>query len=471
VKKAIYTSTLLLIAIIIVFYFKLAGGKAGEFEATDNNPDSYSSSPLSLQSGGWQLQVMPNMGSRLMRDLYFTDSLTGYAVASQSGYADSAHILKTTNGGNNWNIKYTVVGPLRRIIFINSNTGFSCGSYLLKTTNAGENWLIWNWTIGFIEDMQVFGEDTIWCGDIEPITGGIFRTTNSGLNWEKRDNGIPANSYPNKIYFYNSRIGFAYQGGNTDVYKTTNGGTSWFVIFQGGFSKLLFSDSLNGFRASAGFFRTSDGGSTWTKDSLPNVYGNVYTRKWVSNFFKENNDTIYAIGASVQFLSNFIYKGILYKTTNKGINWGYQVPDTSFGCSSFDNIYAINNNVWSYTTFNNKGIYSSTGGDSTIYLGIQNISNEIPKNYILYQNYPNPFNPVTKIKYEITKKVKRQTSNAKLIVYDITGKQISTLVDRTQEIGDYLITFDGSNLSSGIYFYALFADDLKVDTKKAILLK
>jgi hypothetical protein len=78
---------------------------------------------------------------------------------------------------------------------------------------------------------------------------------------------------------------------------------------------------------------------------------------------------------------------------------------------------------------------------------------------------------VTKIKYEITKKVKRQTSNAKLIVYDITGKQISTLVDRTQEIGDYLITFDGSNLSSGIYFYALFADDLKVDTKKAILLK
>ncbi|MGV8017043.1 MAG: T9SS type A sorting domain-containing protein [Ignavibacteria bacterium] len=479
-KKVIYAISITVIAAVVIFCFKIAGGreenpsnlKAAEenqikgFGTDGNEFNSYfPSSPYSPRSGGWQLQTMPNMGNRLVRDLYFTDSLTGYAVASPDIVTDSAHILKTTNGGNNWIIKGTYSGRLPSIIFINSNTGFAGGNYLLKTTNAGENWVVWNWPYGYnISDMQVFGEDTIWFASSLLIGGGAYRTTNGGINWEKRDSGIPANSYPFYIYFYNSRIGFA--TGNTDVYKTTDAGLSWNLAFTGGAQKLFFKDSLNGYRAMQGFFRTTNGGMNWSKDSVPSVNGNIYTRKWITDFFMVKRDTIYAVGASIQFLTNFIYKAIVYKTTNGGLNWGYQIPDTSFGSAWYDKIYSINNNVWAYTTYNNKGIYSITGGDSTIYLGVRNISNEVPAKYELFQNYPNPFNQSTIINLQTS-----ITGHVFLKVFDITGKTVEILINEKLKPGTYEVRFDGGRLSSGIYFYQLQADNNIVKTRKMLMIK
>ncbi|MGV8018257.1 MAG: T9SS type A sorting domain-containing protein [Ignavibacteria bacterium] len=416
---------------------------------------------------GWQLQTMPNMRNRLVRDLYFTDSLTGYAVASPDIVTDSAHILKTTNGGNNWIIKGSYSGRLPRIIFINSNTGYAGGNYLLKTTNAGENWVVWNWPYGYnISDMQVFGADTIWFASSLLIGGGTYRTTNGGINWEKRDSGIPANSYPDKIYFYNSRIGFAYQSGNTNVYKTTDAGLSWNVTFTGGFSQLLFTDSLRGYRAAAGFFRTTNGGVNWSKDSLPGVFGNTYTVKWLSKFYISKNDTIYGVGAYFQYLSNLSIKPIIYKTTNGGLNWGYQIPDTSYNIYNYSTIFGINNNIWCYDNYYNKGIYSSTGGDSTIYLGVRNISNEMPVKYELFQNYPNPFNQSTIINLQTS-----ITGHVFLKVFDITGKTVEILINEKLKPGTYEVRFDGGRLSSGIYFYQLQADNNIVKTRKMLMIK
>jgi len=73
-----------------------------------------------------------------------------------------------------------------------------------------------------------------------------------------------------------------------------------------------------------------------------------------------------------------------------------------------------------------------------------------PTSYYLSQNYPNPFNPATVISYNL--KVK---SDVKLIIYDILGREIETLVNMRQDAGLYAITFDASNLPSGIYFYKL----------------
>ncbi|MCI0473170.1 MAG: T9SS type A sorting domain-containing protein, partial [Ignavibacteria bacterium] len=303
-------------------------------------------------------------------------------------------------------------------------------------------------------------------GDSDPIAGGLFRTTNGGINWEKRDSGIPANSYPDKIYFYNSRIGFAYQSGDPNSYKTTDGGLSWSVSFSGGFGKLFFRDSLNGYRSSQGFYRTSNGGLNWSKDSVPSAKGNVYTRKWITDFSLVNNDTIYAAGASVQFLTNFIYKSLIYKTTNGGINWGYQIPDTSYGSAWHDEIFAIRNNIWAYTTYNNRGIYSSTGGDTTIYVKVNNNSNELPTDFELGQNYPNPFNKLTIIKYQLSIK-----AGVLIKIFDITGKEITVLNEGKKLPGNYEIRFDAGSLGSGIYFYQLIADEKVIQTRKMMLLK
>lgn len=97
---------------------------------------------------------------------------------------------------------------------------------------------------------------------------------------------------------------------------------------------------------------------------------------------------------------------------------------------------------------------------------IHNVSGEIPGTYRLLQNYPNPFNPSTMIRFELPKNI-----NVTLKVYDITGKEVATLLNnQTLTAGVKEFDFNGANLGSGIYFYTLQAGDFK-ETKKMVLVK
>ncbi|MDD5363627.1 MAG: T9SS type A sorting domain-containing protein [Ignavibacteria bacterium] len=89
----------------------------------------------------------------------------------------------------------------------------------------------------------------------------------------------------------------------------------------------------------------------------------------------------------------------------------------------------------------------------------------LSETFALKQNYPNPFNSSSKFKFEIAK-----FGNVKIVIYDIAGKEIRTLVNESLKPGMYETTFDGSQLSSGVYFYKLITNDF-IDTKKMILLK
>jgi hypothetical protein len=84
--------------------------------------------------------------------------------------------------------------------------------------------------------------------------------------------------------------------------------------------------------------------------------------------------------------------------------------------------------------------------------GIGNQTPGIPTKFDLNQNYPNPFNPVTKIKYEIPK-----ASYVTIKVFDILGREVSTLVSGNMEAGYYVHDFDASALSSGVYIYKMTA--------------
>jgi hypothetical protein len=100
-----------------------------------------------------------------------------------------------------------------------------------------------------------------------------------------------------------------------------------------------------------------------------------------------------------------------------------------------------------------------------IITGVGNISNKIPGNYALSQNYPNPFNPITKISYDIPK-----SGLVTIKIYDILGKEIATLVNENKNPGKYIVDFDGSAISSGVYFYRLESNGF-VATKKMMLIK
>ena len=94
-----------------------------------------------------------------------------------------------------------------------------------------------------------------------------------------------------------------------------------------------------------------------------------------------------------------------------------------------------------------------------------NNSKEIPGKFLLYQNYPNPFNPTTIIKYQIPKE-----SFVTIKLYDLLGREVRTLVNVQKSAGSYEFILDGSDLSSGIYFYKMQAGYF-VQTKKLVLLK
>ena len=94
-----------------------------------------------------------------------------------------------------------------------------------------------------------------------------------------------------------------------------------------------------------------------------------------------------------------------------------------------------------------------------------------PTIFSLEQNYPNPFNPFTTIKFSIPQNVGNENfRSVQLKIYDMLGNEIATLVDEQKSPGTYEIKFNGSDYTSGIYFYKLKAGIFS-ETKKLVLMK
>jgi len=98
-------------------------------------------------------------------------------------------------------------------------------------------------------------------------------------------------------------------------------------------------------------------------------------------------------------------------------------------------------------------------------IGITNISTAVPDKFVLYQNYPNPFNPSTKIRFDIPK-----SSLVKLVVYDMLGREVAVLVNSKIKPGSYEYQWDGSDLTSGVYFYRIQTAEF-TQIRKMILIK
>jgi hypothetical protein len=123
------------------------------------------------------------------------------------------------------------------------------------------------------------------------------------------------------------------------------------------------------------------------------------------------------------------------------------------------------------------GQWSSVWNFRTSSVGINITGNVIPDEFKLYTNYPNPFNPTTKIRFDVGKLPSSKGGVPEgrggfvtLSVFDIMGREVATLVNEQLAPGTYETTFDGSNLSSGTYFYKLTSGDFSA-TKRLTLLK
>jgi hypothetical protein len=100
-----------------------------------------------------------------------------------------------------------------------------------------------------------------------------------------------------------------------------------------------------------------------------------------------------------------------------------------------------------------------------IVTGLRESNNQLPLEYALYQNYPNPFNPSTTVRYDLPR-----ATFVTLTIFDVLGRQISTIVEEKKPAGTYQVNVYLPNLPSGVYFYRIQAHDY-VKTKKFILLR
>jgi hypothetical protein len=139
-------------------------------------------------------------------------------------------------------------------------------------------------------------------------------------------------------------------------------------------------------------------------------------------------------------------------------------PSVSFDCYMRDNLgfYFNLGSEWSYYDNGDTPPYQLHDKETSI---VEDKGVVVPKNLVLYSNYPNPFNPSTTLKFDIPSK-----SHVTIYIFDLLGRKVATLVDEMKFEGTYDIRFDGSTLSSGLYFCRLQAGS-QVATQKLVLLK
>ncbi len=166
-----------------------------------------------------------------------------------------------------------------------------------------------------------------------------------------------------------------------------------------------------------------------------------------------NKDTI--IGDDgVRYFGDGKFRGIIWVSTNGGMNWVFQQPDTSINRNRYSGIGFINKDTgWS------SWIRTNDGGGPIIITGINNQITTKPELFILEQNYPNPFNSSTRINFSIS-----MPSFVSLTIFDITGKEVLKVYNNEFfTAGNYYAGIDigKMGLSSGVYVYRMRASDIK----------
>ncbi|MEP7146540.1 MAG: T9SS type A sorting domain-containing protein, partial [bacterium] len=220
---------------------------------------------------------------------------------------------------------------------------------------------------------------------------------------------------------------------------------------------------------------------------------------WISNIFYFNNpDVDLIIGMGDKWMMSTLFSTRI--SLNNGFDWfGTSIPGGSvftFTKISENNVFGGNNEgmfrtqnwgtSWENVSIGlpaNIDIEGSCANDRYLFAGtsdhavwkrplsdfaitgINKNNSTAPNEFALFQNYPNPFNPETQINFAIPKE-----ENVTLKIYTSLGKEIAVLVDGRKKAGNYSVTFNSSNLSSGVYIYTLSSENF-VQSKRMILLK
>ncbi len=384
---------------------------------------------IKTTNGGtsWSLNTIPGITNGYLDEIFALDANTAYVTCYKLvGTTGTVGIYKTTDGGSTWNrqeaYNSSQTGPAY-IYFFDVQNGVVIGDYLetYTTTNGGEDWNAVTMPTPLTDEWTYLGENrfsvvgnTIWfCTN----KGRVFKSTDKGYTWTVIFSESQYFDWMPSIAFQNEDVGiYALKeaGNGTDhIYrKTVDGGTTWSII----------SNSVLDNLAPSGLQYIPGSISTYVVTG-----GRVSTMRGFA--------VSYDAGESWTLLDTLGNVYVSFPSDVKG--WGSQ--------------------------FGSNMLHSYVGPRIT------NVEEEVidlmPTEFLLSQNYPNPFNPSTTFRYSIPTQ-----SKVVIKVFDILGNEIETLVNEEKPAGTYELTWNAANLSSGIYFYQLRAEEF-LSVKKMILLK
>ena len=177
--------------------------------------------------------------------------------------------------------------------------------------------------------------------------------------------------------------------------------------------------------------------------------------------FAANGSTLFAsVGSS--WNNGFAFppdSGGVFISTDGGDHW---IP-VNTGLPERDVQSIRVNSTFVYAGLRSHGVWRRLLSD--ISTGVARPENAVPGSFVLWQNYPNPFNPNSDIRYQIS-----DVAHVRLVVYDILGREVATLVNERKAPGTYEVKFGGAGLSSGVYIYRMTAGKF-TETRRMILLK
>jgi len=403
----------------------------------------------SQEYSGWQVIPPITEDLKTLNGLYFFNKDSGWVCGYHRPDRSYTFLASTIDEGDNWEtMQVGQKTSLHDVNFVNDSIGYCLDGDVLKTLDAGSTWQTVLDDIGgdLKRRIKFYDEKYGWAVGSDST---IVKTIDGGETWQY----ITVDNLAVSTIFDLSVVDSLVVIINTfdSVHKSNDGGITWSVIrktnllFQTFFDVEFVSVKKGWIVGSLGtILYTDDGGSTWQDQSF----------NWDDEVF-ENIDAFDSLTALA--VTNL---GAIYRTDDGGNNWIEQVPRESL--PKLTTVQMIDK-LSAYAVGFQGTILKITNGGVT-WLN-ENPNNEMPQSYILYPAYPNPFNPSTTIQYHIS-----ELSFVTLKIYDVLGREIATLVNEEKPTGNYEVEFDGSKLSSGIYFYRLQAGSF-VETKKMVLIK
>jgi photosystem II stability/assembly factor-like uncharacterized protein len=388
------------------------------------------------------------------------------------------------------------------------------------TTNGGS---IWNHTLG--GDGGGVAIDPL-NGNNVYITLGVYggswafqrlKSTDMGQTWPTAINsGIdPSGQWYHKIRIDRTSPVYLYNNSGNFVYRSTNNGTAWTKLNATAFPTSDLTDVVCNYNSSAVY-------AILYNDPVNANKLQVYTSgSWTDRSAGLPNQNVKKIGliptSTNPFTAYAVMNGTgtpgqkIYKTTNAGANWTNITGDMAdiplsdiLPHPTDPNKLYLSSEMGCYRTTNggtnwhrwNNGMHPATivselkfidsltargkfyvvagtygrsmymreiAGDDPV--GIGNVNASIPARFELKQNYPNPFNPETNIEFALPKNDKVEVK-----IFDLSGKEVATLYNGDATAGTHIIKFDGSKISSGVYFYKVKTSSI-TETRKMMLVK